>query len=74
MMICPKRAPLTATCASWKVILRAWPTDTCADFDQAALNAREGPVGNVLWQVCPLEEVAVIVGQSMKLKPDLIVP
>ena len=43
------------------------------DLDQTGLNAREGPVSDFLRQFGTLEEVAKVVSQRMKLKPDLVV-
>ena len=44
------------------------------DFDQTALNACERPVSDVLRQLCASQEVAELVGQGLKLEPDLVVP
>ena len=47
--------------------------DTRPDFDQAALNAAQRPIGNLFREVYTVQENAEVVGQSVKLKPNRIV-
>lgn len=47
--------------------------DPCTNFDKAALDAGERPIRDFLWQVHTLKKDAEVVGQCVKLKPDLIV-
>ena len=46
---------------------------TRANFDTATLNAGQGPVGDLLGQLCTPEEAAEVVGQCVQLKSDFIV-
>ena len=47
--------------------------DPRADFDQAALEACERPVCDLFGKVGTLEKMTKVVGQCMKLQPDLVV-
>lgn len=46
--------------------------DPRANFDQPCLEAGQRPVGYLLGKVCTLQEDPEIVGQCMKLKPNLV--
>ena len=43
------------------------------DLDQAALDAGQRPIGDLFREVYTLQEDAEVIGQCVKLKPDLIV-
>ncbi len=46
----------------------------CTDHDETALDARERPVSSFFWQYGTSKKAAKVVGQYVKLEPDLIVP
>ena len=46
--------------------------DPCADFDQPCLEAGQRPVGHLFRQISGLQEDPEIVGECMKLKPNLV--
>lgn len=48
------------------------PHDAGADFDEACLQAPQGPCRNLVGQVGALQEHAEIVGERMELEANLV--
>ena len=64
--------PVTATSASWKVIVRAWRT-TRPDLYQIQLQAGQGPLGHFLGQFDAAQEGCQVVGQRVELQDGTLV-